>query len=89
MRYEGEQRAVHTYATWRGWAFDHSGWNPEHELLIVNEQFERRRLERFDVTVCLAEFCRQHHLRTPDQFWRDPMPRARKFVGRACAQPVW
>jgi hypothetical protein len=45
VRFESEQQVFHTYATWNGWAFDHSGWNPEPELLAVNTDFEGRPLE--------------------------------------------
>ena len=31
-----DSQVLHTYAIWDGWAFDHSGWNPEPQLLLVN-----------------------------------------------------
>ena len=57
VRFAGEQRVFHTYATWHGWAFDHAGWNPESELLAVNAEFEGRPVERITITDSLAEFC--------------------------------
>lgn len=87
VRFAGEQQAFHTYAAWDGWAFDHSGWSPEQELLAVNETFEGRRLERVAVTVGLAEFCAEHYCRMPHQYWRDPLPRARGYVARF--DPPW
>lgn len=46
LRFEGEQQVFHTYATWDGWTFDHSGWNPEPQLLAINTAFEGVELER-------------------------------------------
>lgn len=87
VRFEGEEEVVHTYATWNGWAFDHSGWNAESQLLAVNATFEGHPMERIEITVGLAEFCEQHSHRMPEQYWRDPMPRARDYVKRY--QPPW
>ncbi len=87
VRAKGEQQVFHTYARWNGWAFDHSGWNPAQQLLAVNTDFEGHPLERVEVAVDLAEFCEQHHHRMPDQYWRDPLERAREYVGRH--QPPW
>lgn len=87
MRFEDEQQVVHTFATWEGWAFDHSGWNPEPQLLGVNADFEGHPLVRVEVTAGLAEFCEQHYHRMPEQYWRDPMPRAFDYVCRF--QPPW
>lgn len=87
LRFEGAQQAFHTYATWSGWTFDHSGWNPEPQLVAVNADFEGERLERVAITVGLAEFCEQHNHRMPYDYWRDPMPRARDYVRRY--QPPW
>ena len=42
MRLAGDLQVSHVYATWDGWAFDHSGWNFESELLEVNAAFEDR-----------------------------------------------
>lgn len=47
----------HTYATWEGWAFDHSGWNPEPELVAVNADFGGSPVERIQVTSNIADFC--------------------------------
>ena len=82
VRVEGEQQVFHTYATWNGWTFDHSGWNPEPQLFTVNTDFEGRPLERVRITVNLADFCDQHYHRMPHQYWRDPVQRAREYVGR-------
>ena len=87
VRFKGEQQVVHTFATWEDWAFDHSGWNPESQLLAVNTDFEGHPLERVEVTVSLAEFCEQHYHRMPDQYWCDPSERARQYVDRH--QPPW
>lgn len=87
MRFEGEQQAFHTYATWSSWTFDHSGWNREPQLLEVNTDFEGHPLERITITVGLAEFCEQHYHRMPHQYWRNPSQRARAYVGRH--QPPW
>lgn len=38
MRFVGEPRAFHVYATWRDAGFDHSGWNAESDLHAVNER---------------------------------------------------
>ncbi|MEU1394761.1 hypothetical protein ABZ403_01635 [Micromonospora zamorensis] len=82
VRLAGDTQIFHAYASWNGWAFDHSGWNPEPQLLAVNADFEGHPLERVGITVDLAEFCTEHHHRMPDQFWRDPLPRARRYVCR-------
>lgn len=87
VRLAGDPQIFHAYASWNGWAFDHSGWNPEPQLLAVNADFEGHPLERVGITVGLAEFCAEHHHRMPDQFWRDPLPRARRYVGRFT--PPW
>lgn len=87
MRPAGELQVFHAYAVWNGWAFDHSGWNPEPQLLAANADFEGHPLERVMITVDLAEFCAEHHHRMPDQYWRDPIPRAREYVGRY--HPPW
>ncbi len=87
MRFEGERQAVHTYAKWKGWAFDHSGWNPEPELLAVNTEFEGHRLERIEITVGLAEFCEQHDHRMPHEYWRNPVQRAHEYLSRH--RPPW
>jgi hypothetical protein len=87
MRGAGDQPVLPAYAAWNGWAFDHSGWNPESQLLEVNAHFEGRRLERFQVTESLAEFCRQHRHRMPHQYWQDPRPRARTYLSRH--NPPW
>lgn len=81
VRLAGDTQIFHAYASWNGWAFDHSGWNPEPQLLAVNADFEGHPLERVGITDDLAEFCAEHHHRMPDQFWRDPVPRARRYVG--------
>jgi hypothetical protein len=87
IRVAGGSRVFHTYATWEGWAFDHSGWNAEPALVAVNADFEGRPLERVEVASDLAEFCGEHHHRMPQDFWQDPVPRARAYVERY--QPPW
>lgn len=87
VKFVGEHEVFHAIATWDGWAYDHSGWNPEPELLAVNEAFEGHPIERVTITASLAVFCAEHHHRMPDQYWRDPMPRARKYVARG--EPPW
>ncbi|PYC66721.1 hypothetical protein C7C45_23880 [Micromonospora arborensis] len=87
VRPAAELQVFHAYALWNGWAFDHSGWNPEPQLLAVNADFEGHPLERVRITVDLAQFCAEHHHRRPDQYWRDPLPRAREYVGRY--HPPW
>ena len=87
VRFAGEQQVFHTFATWDGWAFDHSGWNPEPELLAVNQAFEGHPLERVRISVDLAQFCEQHNHRMPNQYWQDPRPRARDYVARHL--PPW
>ncbi|MFR9779470.1 hypothetical protein ACL02O_25860 [Micromonospora sp. MS34] len=87
VRRAGGGEVFHTYAVWEGWAFDHSGWNPESQLLAVNTEFEGQPLERVRIAAPLAEFCEQHHHRMPDRYWRDPLPRARDYVRRHI--PPW
>ncbi len=87
VRVAGDQQVIHTYATWGGWAFDHAGWNAESDLLAANAAFEGRELERIELTSTLAEFCKRHDHRMPDQYWNDPLPRAREYVGRYL--PPW
>ncbi|MET7862918.1 hypothetical protein [Micromonospora taraxaci] len=87
VRLVGERHVFHVYAVWEGWAFDHSGWNPEPQVLAVNARFEGHPLESVGITVDLAEFCADHHHRMPDQYWRDPLPRARAYVARH--SPPW
>jgi hypothetical protein len=87
MRFAVDQQVLHTYAVWRDWAFDHSGWNPEPQLLEVNMVFEGRPLERVKITDGLIEFCEQFDHRRPHQYWRDPRPRARDYIRRH--SPPW
>lgn len=87
MRFAGERQVFHTYAIWEGWAFDHSGWHPEQELLAINAAFEAHPLERIAITTGLAEFCDEHYHRMPDQYWCDPLPRARQYLQRH--MPPW
>ena len=87
LRFVGEPHAFHVFATWRDWAYDHAGWNPEADLLAVNAHFERRPIERLTITTGLARFCAEHASRMPDQYWRDPLPRARAYVARHA--PPW
>jgi hypothetical protein len=82
MRKTGDEHPFHVYATWAGWAFDASGWHPEPELLRVNAEFEGVPVESFAITAALEEFCAVHLHRLPDQFWRDPRPRARRHLDR-------
>jgi hypothetical protein len=83
----GERHPLHVYAAWDGWGFDSSGWNLESELLKVNADFEGRPAERREITVGVAEFCGAHAHRMPHQYWRDPLPRARRYVVRHT--PLW
>jgi hypothetical protein len=87
MILDGDEHPFHVYATWEGWAFDASGWNPGHEVLAVNAAFEGRRITRAGITTGLAAFCTAHRHRMPDQYWRDPVPRARAYLGRFT--PPW
>ncbi|MEU7779192.1 hypothetical protein [Micromonospora parva] len=83
----GQRQVFHTYAAWDGWAFDHSGWNPEPQLLAVNTDFEGQPLTRLKITEGLADFCQKHHYRMPNQYWRDPRPHARDYIGHYI--PPW
>lgn len=87
LRFRGEQQVFHTYATWNGWTFDHSGWNGEPELLEANTDFEGQSLERVGITLGLLEFCEEHCHRMPHQYWRDAVQRASGYVGRH--PPPW
>ena len=87
MRFAGKRQVFHTYAIWDGWAFDHSGWNPEPQLLVVNTDFEGHPLECVKIMVSLAEFCKKYHHRMPKEYWDDPLPRARDYVSRHI--PPW
>lgn len=87
LRFAGEVPSTHAYATWGEWAFDHSGWNAETDLLTANETFEGRAMERVEVAGDLAAFCAENHHRMPEQYWRDPWPRARDVV--AAHVPPW
>lgn len=87
VRFAGGRQVFHTYAIWDRWAFDHSGWNPEPQLLAVNTDFEGQPLERVPITVSLADFCEKYYHRMPNQYWHDPLPRAREYVGRYI--PPW
>ncbi|MET8547128.1 hypothetical protein [Micromonospora zamorensis] len=51
VRLAGDPQIFHAYASWNGWAFDHSGWNPEPQLLAVNADFEGHPLERVGIIV--------------------------------------
>ncbi|WP_018351875.1 hypothetical protein [Longispora albida] len=86
-RHAGEWMPLHAYAVWEGWAFEQSGWNPEPEFIAVNADFEGRPLERLVITSGLAEFCEKYQHRMPHQYWADPVPRAREYVGRYL--PPW
>ncbi|WBB75065.1 hypothetical protein O7602_05925 [Micromonospora sp. WMMD1128] len=87
VRYSDDPQVFHVYAFWAGWAFDHSGWNPEPDLLASNQDFERRPLDRVAIGDDLAAFCRAHLSRMPHQYWQDPLPRARDYVRRY--PPPW
>lgn len=87
IRFLGEQRVFHAFATWQGWALDHSGWNREADLLQVNQAFEGRPVERIEITADLQAFCAEHHHRMPDKYWADPLPRARAYA--AAFKPPW
>ena len=80
-------QVFHVYARCDGWAFDHSGWNPEPELLAANITFEGQPLESVTIVESLAEFCERHYSRLPHQYWRDPIPRARDYLSRY--PPPW
>jgi len=82
-----ERHVLHVYATWNRWAFDHSGWNRESQLLAANEDFEGRTVGRVEITVSLAEFCKTRIHRMPHQYWRDPLSRAREYVNQHV--PPW
>ena len=87
MRFEGEPHAFHVYARWEDWAFDHSGWHLEQDLLAANRAYEDRVIEQVPVGPDLATFCEQHNSRMPHQYWRDPVPRARLYLERFV--PPW
>ncbi|GAA4572767.1 hypothetical protein GCM10023176_36390 [Micromonospora coerulea] len=87
VRLAGDWQVFHAYAVWDGWAFDHSGWNPEPELLTANTAFEGRPLGRVKIVDSLAEFCETYHSRMPNQYLEDPLPRARDYVSRYT--PPW
>ena len=87
LRFADDGRVWHTYATWQDWAFDASGWNPEADLIAANERFEHRKLATVSVSHDLGEFCRVHQHRMPQDYWSDPMPRARAYVARHT--PPW
>lgn len=87
VRPVGEDQASHTFATWKGWTFDHCGWQREDALIAANERFEGYPLERVEITVELADFCHQHHHRMPHQYYADPVPRARDYV--RWFEPPW
>ncbi|MGD9958878.1 hypothetical protein [Nocardioides sp.] len=87
LRAADEDQVFHTFATWRDWAFDHSGWHSEEDLIRVNEDFVGYRLARVEIATNLAEFCLQHDHRMPDQYYDDPQPRARRYVHRF--DPPW
>jgi hypothetical protein len=87
IRFREEATAFHVFAVWEGWAYDHAGWNPEPELLAANEEFEGRPIERIAITSSLAEFCAEHVSRMPEQYWSDPLPRAREYLARH--EPPW
>ncbi|MEU6137998.1 hypothetical protein [Nocardioides sp. NPDC047086] len=75
------------YASWSTWAFDHSGWSDETDLLSANADFEGRPVERIEITSTLAAFCAGHAHRMPGQFWQDPVPRAIRYLDRHT--PPW
>jgi hypothetical protein len=87
VRGVGERPLLHVFALWSGWALDHSGWNPEPQLLEVNAHFEGRQLECVKIRGGLATFCQRHDHRMPHQYCRDPRQRARDYVSRR--SPPW
>ncbi|MFI7212775.1 hypothetical protein ACIBP4_22975 [Micromonospora maritima] len=87
LRFTDDIQVWHVYATWAGWAFDHSGWHPRADLLAANRDFESRPLEAVALPADLAEFCAAHHSRMPHQYWGDPLPRARAYLTRHA--PPW
>jgi hypothetical protein len=87
LRPAGQQQVAHVYAIWNGWAFDHSGWNREQQLFEVNQDFERRPLERVAITADLSVFCAEHTHRMPHQYWQDPLLRAHEYLARYA--PPW
>jgi hypothetical protein len=87
LRFAGEPHVFHVYATWAEWAFDHSGWHLERDLLAANRAFEGRSIEQVPVGPDLTTFCDQHYSRMPAQYWQDPVPRARLYLDRFA--PPW
>jgi sugar phosphate isomerase/epimerase len=87
LRLDGDPYVFHTYATWGAFASDASGWNLEDDLMSANTELEGRAVERCDVMVGLTEFCDANWHRLPDQYWRDPRPRAARYV--SLHAPPW
>lgn len=87
LRSADEPHAFHVFATWGWWAFDHSGWNFESDLVQANAAYEDRAVSRVAIDVSLAEFCGEQGHRMPHEYWSDPVPRARTYVARF--RPPW
>jgi hypothetical protein len=77
---DGDEFPFHVYATWREWALDAAGWNPEDEVLAVNAAFEKCLISRAVITTDLDGYCAANRHRRPDQYWRDPLPRAHAYL---------
>lgn len=63
------------------------GLEPRTGVLAINEAFEGHPLERIAITTTLSDFCKEHSHRMPDQYWSDPLPRARDYLTRH--EPPW
>lgn len=82
IRRVGVEQVFHTYATWNGWTFDHSGWHRYPVILEANEAYDGGPLESIRIEDDLPTFCARHHHRMPEGYWLNPSSRARRYVAQ-------
>lgn len=82
----------HVYASNGIWAFDHSGWTLEAELLettekAYTERYSRWTYERIIVSEDLEAFCHNNNHRLPWQYAYLPWERAYTYMKQFPAVP--
>ncbi|MCU1645871.1 MAG: hypothetical protein JWN03_6146 [Nocardia sp.] len=79
----GADNPGHVYASNGIWAFDHSGWTPEPELLVVSRAAEpHTNYHSRPIHMDLDELCAKHWMRARPEFAHDPWHRAHQYIAR-------
>ncbi|WP_327146818.1 hypothetical protein [Nocardia sp. NBC_01327] len=79
----GAENPGHVYASNGVWAFDHSGWTPEPELLLTSRAAEPRPdYQARPIDLALDELCARYWMRGRREFAHDPWQRAHDYISR-------